>query len=52
MALPVFWDSNGHIEHLPISGTPLAVQTVIQGFQVYVYGTQYAELAFAPHHLN
>lgn len=52
MALPVFWDSNGHMEHLPIAGTPSVVQTVIQGSQVYVYGIQYAEVSFAPHHLD
>lgn len=52
MALPVFWDSNGHMEHLPVSGTPLVVQTVIQGSQVYIYGIQYAEMSFVPYHLN
>jgi len=52
MALPVFWDSNGHTEHLPFSGTPLVVRTGIQGSQVYIYVIQYAEVSFAPHHLN
>lgn len=52
MALPGFWDSNGHTKHLPISGAPLVDQTAIHGSQVYVYGIQYAEVSFASHHLN
>lgn len=52
MSLPGFWDSDGHTEHLPISGTALVVRTVIQGSQVYVCDIQYAEVSFDPQHLN
>lgn len=47
------WDFSGipiDTEHLTISGASLVAQMVLQGSQVY--GTQYAELSFAPHHLN
>lgn len=30
----------------------MVVQTLIQGSQVYVYGTQYAEVSFDLHYLN